>query len=103
MSSERQRLARQLNDRHELVEVVDAQLQDMRSARHVVVGNEDRVTVGRTLDSGLDADSSARTRAVLDHDLLADRARHRFADDTGAEIPSASGRKSHDEAAAALL
>src|SRR5260221_14165687 len=70
----------------------------MRSARHVVVGDEHRVTVGRTLDRRLDADGPARTRAVLDHDLLADRARHRFADDTRDEIKSASGRKRHDEA-----
>src|SRR5215470_5873294 len=98
MSSERQRLARQLYDRHQLFQVVDAQLQDMRSARHVVVGDEHRVTVGRTLDRRLDADGPARTRAVLDHDLLADRARHRFADDTRDEIKSASGRKRHDEA-----
>jgi hypothetical protein len=98
MSGEPQRLSGQLDDRHQLVQVVDAQLQDMRSARHVVVGDEDRVTVRRTLDRRLDADSSARTRAVLDHDLLADRARHRFADETGDEIQSASGRKRHDEA-----
>ena len=98
MSSERQRLARQLYDRHQLFQVVDAQLQDMRSARHVVVGDEHRVTVGGTLDRRLDADGPARTRAVLDHDLLADRARHRFADDTRDEIQPASGRKRHDEA-----
>jgi len=46
----------------------------MRSARHIIVGDENRVTVGRAFDRRLDADRSARTGAVLDHDLLADRA-----------------------------
>ena len=74
MNGQRKRLSSQLDDGHELVEIVDAGFQDMRSARHIVVGDENRITIGRALDRRLDADCSARAGAVLDDDLLADRA-----------------------------
>ena len=80
--------ARELNDGHELVEIVGAQFQNMRSTRHVVVGDENRIAIRWTLDRSLDADRSARSGAVLDHNLLTDRARDRFAHHTGHAVQS---------------
>src|SRR5262249_52749189 len=70
----------------------------MRGTRHVVVGDENRITVGRALDRRLDADGSACTGAILDDDLLADRPRHRFANHASDEVQPAAGCERDDEA-----
>src|SRR5262245_31657207 len=70
----------------------------MRGARHVVVGDEDRIAVGRALDRRLDADGSACTCAILDDDLVADRARHRFANHASDKVQPAARRERDDEA-----
>src|SRR4029453_19129604 len=49
MNSQPKRLSSQWEYGHELVQIVDAGFQDMRSARHIVVGNENRITTGRAL------------------------------------------------------
>ena len=49
------------------------ELQHMRRARHVVVGEQERIAVGRRLDRGVDADGAAGAGAVLDEHLLAER------------------------------
>jgi len=72
MHGQRKRLSSQLDDGHEFVQIVDTGFQDMRSACHIVVGDENRIAIGRALDRRLDADCSARPGAVLDDDLLAD-------------------------------
>ena len=76
MHGPHQWLPRDEDDRHHVLVVVAVHLQDMRSARDVVVGEEHRVTIGRAFRHLLDAKRSAGASSVLDDDLLSDRARY---------------------------
>ena len=92
------RLAPEQAHRHQILEEVDVQLQHMRRACHVVVGEQERIAVGRRLDRGVDADRAAGAGAVLDEHLLAEPARDVFAGEPRDEVEPAAGRERHDEA-----
>ena len=98
MHRERLRLPAEQRDREEILQVVDAQAQHVRRARDVVIGDEDGIAVGRTLDRRVDADRAPGAGAVLDEHLLAELARHVIADHASDEVEPAAGRERHDEA-----
>jgi hypothetical protein len=98
MRGEDLRLARQVDDRQELLGVVMRKLHDVRRARRVVVGDQDRVAVRRALHREIHPERPARPGPVLHHHLLAERPRHVFADRTGDEVDAAARRQRHDEA-----
>ena len=58
---------------------------------------EQRVAVGRALDEGTRADEAGAAGAVVDHDLLAERACKFLRDDARHGVDAAAGRIGHDE------
>src|SRR6476661_3877954 len=69
----------------------------MWRTRHIVVGDENRIAVGRTLDRRVDAYRPACTDSVLDKYLLAELARHVLSDHASDKVQSAACREWHDE------
>src|SRR5438874_9711869 len=86
-----------LNDRDETPDIVHIESDDMRSAGQAIVANENRISIRWTLGGRLNAEHSAGTAFVLDHDRLADRARDIFRDEARHEIKSAASDGRHDE------
>jgi hypothetical protein len=98
MNRPHQRLARDEDDRHQVLLVVAVHLQDLRRAGDVVVGEQDVVAVGRALRDRLDSDRAAGAGPILDDNLLSDRPRHGFARQARQEVGAAAGREHHDHA-----
>ena len=61
------------------------------------MAEEQRVAVGRALDEGARADQAGAAGAVVDHDLLAERARKLLGDDARQRVDAAAGRIGNDE------
>ena len=97
MHGKRLRLPAKDGDRQELLEKIDVQTQHVGRACDIVVGDENRISIGRTLHRSVDADRAAGAGAILNHDLLAELARHVFADDAGNKVEAPAGGKRHDE------
>jgi len=68
------RLLGKLDHRHEVFQRIEAHLENVWRARHLVRRNQHRVAVGRALGGEVKADVAAAARFVLDHDLLAEHA-----------------------------
>jgi hypothetical protein len=75
MRGEHDGLARELDDRRQLLQGIEVHLVDMRVAAHRIAGNQDRIAVRRAFGRGLDADVAVGAGLVLDHDLLMEAAR----------------------------
>ena len=97
LRGEHDRLLGKLDHRHEVFQRIEAHLEDVRRARHLVRRDQDRVAVRRALGGELEADVAAAARFVLDHDLLAEHARQVIGDGAGADVGRAAGREGHDE------
>src|SRR6187431_3186435 len=69
----------------------------MWRARNIVVGDENRITVRRTLDSGVDANRTARAGTVFNDHLLTELAGHVLADHASDEVQPAPCRERHNE------
>lgn len=72
MRGEDLRLRRDQDHRQQHIGIVVAELENVRRARRVIVGDEDRVAVRRALHRNVHAERAAGTGAVLDIDLLAE-------------------------------
>ena len=73
-----------------------------RGAVGAHVAHHDGVAVRLGLSRAGDAGGAAGAGHVLDHDLLAERARHVIADDAGDDVGRAAGREGHDHGDRAL-
>src|SRR5438270_12928245 len=98
MRRQNDRLAGELDDRYQIPQGIDAHLIDVRVAADGIGRNEDGVTVDWTLGRSLDPDIAVGAALVLDHDLLAQAARQKLPDDTGADVGRAARRKRDDDA-----
>src|SRR5215510_2619838 len=91
MHREHHWLARQLDDRSEIIQGIDIQFEGMRGACDVIGGDKQRITVRRTLSRSLDTDVASGTRPVLYKELAAENPRQVFADDAGPCVGRAAG------------
>ena len=92
IGGEHDRLLGKLDHRHEILQRIEAHLEHVRRARHLVRRDQHRVAVRRALGGEFEADVAAAARLVLDHDLLAEHARQVIGDGAGADVGRAAGR-----------
>ena len=97
MRRQHDRLARQLDHRGEVLELV-VDLVNVRIARHRVGRDQDGVAVGRALGRRFGADVAVGAGAVLHHHLLAERARQIFGDQPRRDVGRTAGGKRNDHA-----
>src|SRR5262245_25427362 len=98
MHREHNWLARQLDDRSEVLQGIDIQLEGVGGARDVIGRDKQRITVRRTLGRSLDTDVASSTRPVLYKELAAENPRQIFADDAGSCVGRAAGGKGYNHA-----
>src|SRR5262245_52514748 len=98
MHREHNWLARQLDDRSEVLQRIDIRLEGMGRARDVIGGDKQRIAVRRTLGRSLDTDVASSTRPVLYKELAAEDPRQIFADDAGSCVGRAAGGKGYNHA-----
>src|SRR5215216_2808891 len=92
MNGKRHRLARYLDDRYQVFQRVDTQLENMRCAGDEIRSNEDRIAIRSAFGAGFDTDNAGRARLVLDVDLLAEGARQIVGDRPRCDVGRAAGR-----------
>src|SRR5664279_4364088 len=93
MHGEDLRLMRDVDHRQQDLGVVIAELEDVWGARGIVVGDEDRIAVRRTLHRRVHADGAAGAGAVLDKELLAESLRQNLRALPRDEIDGAARRQ----------
>jgi hypothetical protein len=69
-----------------------------RDRHHAARADQERVAVGGLVGDIFGGGSPAGSRAVLDHDRLAEQLRQFLADQAGEDIVAAAGGESHDHA-----
>ena len=97
VDGEDHRLARDLNDRNQVLQGVERQLEEMRGARNVIGRDQNGVAVGGASDSGFDADHATRAGPVLDKDLLPDAAGEVIGEEPRRHIGRAARRIRHKQ------
>ena len=97
MDGEHDRLVRQLDDRRQCLQRVDAHFERVRRAGNDVCGDKDGVTVRCALGRALDSDQATASRLVFHEDMLAEHARQILTDHARRDVRRAAWRIRHDE------
>jgi hypothetical protein len=93
-----QRLARELDHRHQVFHRIEVQFVDLGAGGQGVGGGEDGVAVARLLGDEVGADVAVGAGAILDQEGLSEILRQPLAEEAGDEVERASGREGDDDA-----